>query len=66
MPQGSADNHLSAWEEMPPLRAAEGEGDQKHSLDRRQVTLTLCPVRRYHKEDKTFFFSLLGLDIDAT
>lgn len=58
------DHHWHAWEEMPPLRPAEGEGGPD-SLDRRQVTLTLCPVRRHQRKDETFFFSLLGLDIDA-
>lgn len=29
------------------------------------MTLTLCPVRRHQREDEAFFFSLLGLDIDA-
>lgn len=34
-------------------------------MGRRQVTLTLCPVRRHQRKDEAFFFSLLGLDIDA-
>lgn len=34
-------------------------------MDRRQVTLTLHPVRRYQREDEAFFFFLLGLDIDV-
>lgn len=44
--------------------AREGEG-RPDPLDRTQVTLTLCPVRRHQRKDEAFFFSLLGLDIDA-